>query len=160
MGMSREMLLLRAMKVTSDVKELRRMIGVKTVAEVYKTLDKMAMRKEYHRALSENGISFDYIVKSLKGVVDSSEKDADKIKAIQTLLKSVGMDKYEDDTRAGGGSWEEALLKATEGKEKKPQALSAGVTDVEYEVKQPEVPEYIKKMQDDEKTMSDNLYDR
>jgi hypothetical protein len=133
------------------------MIGVKAVADVYKTLDKMAMRKEYHRALSENGISFDYLVKGFKDVIDSAEKDADKIKALQTLLKSVGVDTYQEEPKGAGGSWEEALLKATESQEG--MKLLSGDPNVEYEVKQPNVPEYIKKMQEEEKKLSDGIYD-
>jgi len=47
------MLLLKALKVTQDPTELKKMIGVKTVAEVYRTLDKLSLRKEYHKALAE-----------------------------------------------------------------------------------------------------------
>jgi len=49
-------LLLKAMQVTSDPNELKKMAGLKTVADVYRTLDKLAMRKEYHEALSRQGI--------------------------------------------------------------------------------------------------------
>jgi hypothetical protein len=54
-------MLLKALQITQDPKKLREMIGVKTVAEVYRTLDKMSMRKEYHNALAKSGISFDFI---------------------------------------------------------------------------------------------------
>jgi hypothetical protein len=156
-GKGQELLLLKALQVTTDPKELRRMIGVRAVADVYKTLDKMAMRKEYHRALSENGISFDYIVKNMKLIIDSAEKDGDKLKALQTLLRSVGVDTYQEENKSTGGSWEEALLKATESLPAKedPVALESG----EYVVKQPKVPEYIKKMQDEEKKLSQGIYD-
>ena len=35
----------------TDPKELRKISGLGKVADVYRTLDKMALRKEYHKAL-------------------------------------------------------------------------------------------------------------
>ena len=49
---AQQIFLLKALQITQDPKKLRDMIGVKTVADVYRTLDKIAMRKEYHEALS------------------------------------------------------------------------------------------------------------
>jgi len=157
---TQQMVLLKALQVTSDPNELRKLIGVRTVSEVYRTLDKLAMRKEYHRALDENGISFDYIVKNLRSIVESAEKDGDKLKAIQMLLKSVGMDKYEGDANAAAGTWEEALIDAAE----KQKAEMGGVTtkemlEAEYTVSQPEVPEYVKKIQQDESDLAKSLYE-
>ena len=41
-------LLLKAMQITDNPKELRKAIGVKAVADVVRTLDKLTIRKEYH----------------------------------------------------------------------------------------------------------------
>lgn len=155
-------LLLKAMQVTSDPHELKKMIGVRTVAEVYRTLDKLAIRKEYHEALARNGVSLDYIISGLKYVADTAEKDGDKIKAFQTFLKSLGMDKYEAVDNTGGGTWEETLLKAIEQeKSQKPEALPAGVVEDEedYDVVQPEIPASVKKMQEETEELTRSIYD-
>lgn len=153
---TQQMLLLKALQVTQDPKKLREMIGVKTVAEVYRTLDKLAMRKEYHEALARNGISFDYIVGGLKTIAETGFKDSDKLKAYQTLLKSVGMDTYKESAGGNTGTWEEVLLKKIEeGKE--------GVLELEapkqYDVKLPVVPDSVKKAQAEEKEMTSSLYE-
>ena len=116
---AQQLFLLKALKVTQDPKKLKEMMGVKSVADVYRTLDKIAMRKQYHGALSRAGISFDYLVKGIKGVAENGEKDGDRLKAYQTLLKSVGMEKYDTDGEGGGGTWEDILIqKIEDGKER------------------------------------------
>ncbi len=155
---TQQMFLLKALQITQDPKKLREMIGVKTVAEVYRTLDKLSMRKEYHEALSRSGISFDYIVKGLKGIADGGEKDGDRLKAFQTLLKSVGMESYQETEGGTGGSWEEVLLekiessKLTDGKETTDEVP-------EYEVMIPEVPESVKQQRTDEKDVLSSIYE-
>jgi hypothetical protein len=101
---TKQIVLLKAMQITQDPKELRKMIGVKTVADVYRTLDKMAMRKEYHEALARTGISFDYIVEGMKKIADDGEKDGDRLKALTTMLKSLGLEKYDSADSPAGGS--------------------------------------------------------
>jgi len=158
---AQQMFLLKALQVTQDPKKLKEMIGVKTVAEVYRTLDKMAMRKEYHEALAKSGISFDFIVKGLKNIAMDGFKDADKLKALQTLLKSVGMDTYKEDSGGGSGSWEEVLLeKINEQKElgSDMKEISDGVIPT-YEVIKPEIPESARLMQEDEDEITSSIYD-
>lgn len=155
---TQQMFLLKALKITQDPKKLREMIGVKSVAEVYRTLDKLAMRKDYHEALAKAGISFDYIVGGIKGIADEGFKDADKLKALQTLLKSVGMDVYKEDTTAISGTWEETLLKKIE-EEKKDSGIKKLAAPIQYEVKQPMIPESAKKKQEEEEEMSSSIYD-
>ena len=82
-------LLLKAMQVSDDPKVLRDAIGVRAVADVVRTLDKLTIRKEYHESLSRKGVSLDYIVEGIKSIADTSPKDATKLKALQTLLRSV-----------------------------------------------------------------------
>lgn len=149
---TQQMLLLKALQVTQDPKKLREMIGVRTVAEVYRTLDKLSMRKEYHEALTRSGISFDFIVEGLKGIAVAAEKDDTKLKAFQTLLKSVGMDTYKETDGGGSGSWEEVLLKKLNDKEKL-------IGPAEYEVKHPQIPESVKKAEDEEREMLSSIYD-
>ena len=103
-------LLLKALQVTTDVNELKKMIGVKTVAEVYRTLDKIAIRKEYHEALLRNEIDLDSIVKGIKDVcTDENESGAIKLKGWQVLLKSLGLDNYSDIEKESRNSWEDVV---------------------------------------------------
>lgn len=150
---TQQIMLMRALKITQDPNKLRQLIGVKTVAEVYRTLDKMAMRKEYHSALASNGITFDYVVKNIKGVVDSSFKDSDKLKALNMLLKSIGLDKYEESGNTSGG-WEDALLKL---KEAKGEKIEESVPT--YDVTAPEMPEDIRKAKEKANEEGRKLYE-
>lgn len=154
---TQQLFLLKALKITNDPNELRKMIGVRTVAEVYRTLDKLAMRKEYHEALNRSGISFDFIVEGLRNEASGGDKSADRIKALQVLLKSLGLDKYDSDAGASS-SWEDELVKSLE--KGKAQELSAPIVDdEEYEVKTPEVPEAMRKMREEENKLSKGIYD-
>lgn len=150
---TQQMFLLKALQVTSDPHELRKMIGVRTVAEVYRTLDKLAMRKEYHEALARSGISFDFIVNGLKNEAQNADKSADKIKAFQVLLKSVGLDKYDSEV-ISSGTWEEELLKSLE-KEKN----NINTNDIQYEVIEPPKPEAVKRAQEEEEKILKGIYE-
>ena len=158
---TQQIMLLKAMQITQDPKKLRQMIGVKTVADVYRTLDKMSMRKEFFGALNDNGITFDYVVKGLKDLADTSG-DKIRLAAFQTILRAMGIDKYEGDTGAGSGSWEETLLSKLE-EEKEKKALGdgtiAGEIVPEYEVDIPEVPEHIKAQRASEEDLTGSIYD-
>jgi hypothetical protein len=157
---TQQILLLKALQVTSDPEKLRQMIHVRSVAEVYKTLDKMSMRKEYHKALARSGISFDFVVEGIKGIAEKGDKDADRLKAYQTLLKSVGLDKYDSDAGTGAGTWEEELLRSIE--EKKTPDRLGNVEEkkvVKYDVAIPEVPESAKKKQEEEDEIISSIYD-
>src|SRR3990167_3766234 len=138
---TQQIMLLRALKITQDPKKLREIIGVKTVADVYRTLDKIAMRKEYHAALAKNGITFDYVVENVKGVIDNAVKDSDRLAGLNMLLKSIGLDKYEE-TAIGGGSWEEALVKIAE--KKREENEDHPRLNIPYQVVSPPVPEEVR----------------
>jgi len=136
---TQQIMLLKALQVTQDPKKLKELIGVKTVAEVYRTLDKMAMRKEYHSSLAKNGITFDYVVKGIKTEIDTADKASDRLAGLNMILKSIGLDKYEESSIAGG-TWEETLLKIKAEKEQQGEQIKL----VEYEVEAPEMPEHIR----------------
>lgn len=158
---TQQVILLKALQVTQDPVKLKQMIGVKTVAEVYRTLDKMAMRKEYHEALARNGISFDYVINGIKDIADAGEKDADRLKAFQIILKSLGMEKYDTEESSGGGTWEEELLKAI-GNEKPMKELPGGPVEAEvphYEVVAPETPEHMKQLREEEEELTKGIYE-
>lgn len=153
---TQQIMLLKALKVTNDPKKLRDIIGVKTVAEVYRTLDKIAMRKEYHSALAKNGITFDYVVRNIKKEIDDeTNKTSDKLNALGMVLKSIGLDKY-DETAIGGGSWEEALLKINNDKIEE----TGSTIDVpEYEVIEPPMPEHIRLAKEKARKDGQSLYE-
>ena len=151
---TQQIMLLRALRITQDPQKLKELIGVRTAAEVFRMLDKISIRKEYHAALVRLGVSFDYIVKNLKKEIDEGEKSADRIKAISIFLKSVGLDKYEE-TVGGGGGWEEALLKLSDGKKEKDDKK---VVD-NYEVVQPIIPESVRIAKEREKLEGRSLYE-
>lgn len=155
---TQQLFLLKAMQVTQDPKQLKQMLGLRSVAEVYRTLDKISMRKEYHEALGRQGISFDFIVEGIKKVASDGFKDSDKLKAFQTLLKSVGLDRYEKEAGVGAGTWEDALLKSIENEKENPKLIEGKVIP-EYEVDIPDIPESTKKKRELEKEITGTIYD-
>lgn len=153
-----QLMLLKALKITQDPKKLKEMIGAKSVAEVFRTFDKLAMRKEYHRALVGSGVDFNFIVSGIKNECLAGDKSSDRLKGYQILLKSLGMDSYEDKEGAGSGSWEDALQKVIKTKEESKQ-IEAPVEVEEYEVKQPIIPASVKARKDMEIAEGKGLYD-
>lgn len=149
----RQMMLLKAMSVTSDPKKLKQMIGVRTVAEVFRTLDKMAMRKEYHQALLKRGLDFDYIVHHLQELVEKSNGQV-KLGAVQTLLKSLGMDKYDVADQGSAGNWEDILAEKLKEEEDVPL-----LEDEDYDVEEPEIPDSVKSKIQRDKDLTGHLGD-
>lgn len=150
---TQQITLLKALRITQDPKKLRELIGVKTVAEVYRTLDKIAMRKEYHAALVKHGVTFDYVVKNIKHEIDTAKKTSDRLAGLKMILQSIGMDKYVETAIAGGG-WEEILDKINqESKEEKEKPKI-----VEYEVVEPEIPKSVKEAKEKSLEESKKLY--
>lgn len=135
-------LLLKAMQVTADPKKLREMIGVRSVAEVYRTLDKIAIRREYHEALLRQGIDLDTIVTGIKKICNGRESGAIRLKGYQILLKSLGLDAYDGNIEGGNLNWEELIKEKSDKQDI--NSLSDEPTDkslIEYKVKRPELLE-------------------
>lgn len=151
---TQQIMLLRALKITQDPKKLRELIGVKTVADVYRTLDKIAMRKEYHGALAKSGITFEYVVENIKKIVDGAEKDSDRLAGLNMILKSIGLDKYDESVNTSGG-WEDALLALKTAQPNKEEPIKA----VEYEIVAPEMPETVRIAKEKAKEETKQLYD-
>jgi hypothetical protein len=156
---AQQMLLLKALQVTQDPKKLREMIGVKTVAQVYQTLDKLVMRKEYHQTLAKLGISFDFIAGGIKNIALSADKDDTKLKAYQTLLKSVGMDTYKEESSSISGTWEEVLLKKIEEEKKLPGDIDKTLIQ-RYNVNVPKIPESVRLSQGEEDETMSSIYEK
>jgi hypothetical protein len=147
-------ILLKAMSDgVTDPDQLRKIAGLKTVAEVYRTLDKLAIRKEYHEALARQGITMDEIIKGIRDIATSSEKDDTKLKAWQTLLKSIGLDKYEKQENVGKG-WEEIIMEKVESG----KPVMEGEFE-EYVVDTPVVPESVEIETKKEKNIGKGLYE-
>ena len=155
---TQQTMLLNALRITNDPKKLKQMIGVRSVAEVFRTLDKMALRKEYHHALVKSGIDFGFIVEGIKNECLSAEKSADRLNGYKTLLKSMGMDNYDGDPKGSTGGWEDALKLASENDAKRLEAPKDDTED-EYKVDVPVIPESVKKMREAEKREGESLYD-
>jgi len=145
-------LLLKAMQVTTDPKELRRIIGVKTVADVYRTLDKLAIRKEYHEALLRNGIDLDSIVGGIKGLAECGEMETTRLSAYRVLLRSLGLDEYKESEVDNKKSWEDVLKEMVENNK-----IDKNID--KYEVVLPEIPEEEKKRLADEEEMGKSIYE-
>lgn len=152
-------LLLQALKVTTDPNELKTMIGVKTVAQVYRTLDKLALRKEYHQVLAEEGLDLNTIVRGIKNVVNTTEKDDIKLKGYQGLLKSLGLDEYKEPIEDSGNTWEDVLLEHLDKEKADGTKQIEGKKFEEYEVIVPEIPEGELEKINVEKELGRSLYE-
>jgi len=151
-------LLLRALSEgITDPQELKKIAGLRRVADVYRSLDKLAIRKEYHESLASNGISLDFIVEGFKDLI---EHGSDKIKlaGLNSLIKSIGLDKYEKQEDSAK-SWEEGIIKKSEDDAKR--LIEGEIIKVpeEYEVEEPDTPEEEKKRQEMEKQLGRELYE-
>lgn len=151
---SKEIMLLKALTITKDPNKIRELIGVKSVADVYRTLDKMSIRKEYHGALARKGITFDYIVGNIKKEIDNATKAKDKFTGLGMLLKSMGLDKYEDITTSNVG-WEDALMQLSKAKESEGKIIEVE----DYKVSEPEMPEHIRIKKEQQNAESRTLYE-
>jgi len=140
----------------TDPHEMRKVAGLNTVADVYRTLDKLAIRREYHDALARQGVSLDEIVGGIKDLCASGKSDSIRLKAYQTLMRSLGLDKYEK-LEESGKTWEEVIIKATEDNKGDIKALDAEFE--EYKVNLPETPKADKERQEREKAVGKQLYE-
>ena len=116
----------------------------------------MAIRREYHEALANAGMTLDYVVGEIKDIIGKTNSDGTKLKALQTILRSIGLDKYEKQEDSGK-TWEEVILKAIEEKDRASVEVIEISTE-EYEVKQPKIPESAKNRMEEEKKLADELY--
>lgn len=155
----KEMMLLRALRVTQDPKALMKMTGMKKYADLKRTFDKLSMRKEYNKALSKNGVTFDWIVSNIKKEVEHAEKSSDRLKGLDMLMKSTGVDKYED-TEERTGSWEDEINAVSEA-----NRISGGNfiddmanDDGDYKVDVPEMPEEMRIKNEQENISVQSVY--
>lgn len=151
-------LLLKALSEgVTDVDELRKLAGLSSATQVYRTLDKIALRKDYHVALEKAGVSLEFIIDGIKQICMTGKDDV-RLKGFQVLLKSIGLEKYEEQSDSGK-SWEDIILKQVEERKKVDLIEAPQVIDVKYDVKEPEIPEEEKKELDRETKMGKSLYE-
>ena len=145
----------------TNINELRKMAGLRCAADVFRTLDKLTIRKEYHEALGANGIDLNYITRGIKNIAEKADKDAVKLKAFQMLLRSLGLERYEADDETGK-NWEETIISAFDdgdGKIKEEDAPKLEEIEADYAVVVPKIPESVKKRQVAEKKLAKELYE-
>jgi hypothetical protein len=154
-------ILLNTLTISKDPEKMQQIMNVQKVAGAIKTLDKIVLRKQYHEALHQDEVDFKFIVKGIKKECEQGDKSSDRLKGYQILLRSLGMDSYDDSKDESTANWEDALQKVI--KEKKLQkAISAPeeVIDQEYEVIQPKVPDSVKsKKQEESVDAGKSLYE-
>ena len=151
----KEMLMLKAMKVTSDPKVIMQMTGMKKMADLSRTWDKISNRKEYNAALQDLGMDFHWLAKGFKVEAETAEKAGDRIRALQIILKSVGLETYED-VPLDSGSWEDMILRASEKTLDNLPMLQAPEPD--YEVIQPQIPESMRLMRERENELGKSMF--
>jgi hypothetical protein len=151
-NVSQQLMLLRALNVAEDPKKFKQIIRARAAVDVFRTLDKISLRKEWHNALERNGVDFDLVLGVLKTEMLNGDKSSDRIAAAKVIIKSLGLDKYEDSSLSGG-SWEDEILRIA----------GQGVEGVEpgqvYDVVQPKVPESARKKREEQDDMGKSLYE-
>ena len=141
----------------NDPRELAKLAGMKKVADVYVALDKLSLRKQFHAALARADIDMDFIVTKLKKLCETTDQDV-QLRALGAMMKALGLDKYEvDDT--GGKSWEDTILLEAQKSKDGVVAIESGDEPGKYEVKQPTLPDSLRKIKEDEKIEGKSLYE-
>lgn len=147
-------LLLKGMLMNAgDVKQAAKYAGIRTMAEAFRTLDQLSLRKSFYESLDSHDITLDYIVKHIKDLVEGADLDSVKLKALQVLLKTLGLDNYSDEEKGSKG-WEDTLIKALQVKEANTIETQA------YEVKIPKMPESEVEKRNKENKLGKELYEQ
>ncbi len=146
---------------TTDIDELKKALKFKSNAEVLRTMDKLVLRKDFHRALADAGLGMDTIAKKYKDLLDSPS-DKTQLGTLIALMKSLGLDKYEV-IDEGARDWEDTLLKITD---EERRLRSVGEADKiidgqveDYEVTAPAVPNSVVLQREEETKLGKELYE-
>jgi hypothetical protein len=151
-----ESLLLKAMGKSDNPKVWKKMAGIQKMSELWKTLDKLSIRKEYHKALVRNGVDLDTIVEGIADIAKNGT-ETNRLKAWQTFLKSVGMDEYKIEEGGGGTGWEDMMRNIIEESPNGKSELDTGIE--EYDVIEPEIPEEEQERMKEEREVGKSLYE-
>lgn len=142
----------KTLETTDGVMKLR------TMADLHRTLDRLGLRKKYHKALSEEGIDIRYIVQGIKKICeDESEKSSTRLTAYMGLLRSLGLDKYDKEEDAGK-DWEDVILDRIESENINKKNIKGPESEI-YEVTPPMIPEEEVEYRKKEKDIGKSLYE-
>lgn len=147
-------LLLKGLMLKPTLEGAMKYAGIKSAAEAYTILDRLAMRKEYHEALARYGVDFDFIVSGLKNLAQDAKVDGVKLNSFRLFLQSLGLATYEKE-ESGGKGWEELVARAITAEK---EAATKQLPSTQYPVKVPEKPTFVRKNQQMEKDLAKNLY--
>lgn len=163
-------------KGVTDPKSLKNLAGLRSVTQVYKTLDKMSIRKEYHEALYNAGVDMPFIVDGLKKLCSNAKSDSVRLRGFEIFLKSLGVDDY-DKSETGGTAWEDTLLKTIEKNNEEsrlqrlvsgnssmltPEILNKQSTEIKnklYEVNVPKTPTKAARQRTHEQLVGESIYE-
>jgi hypothetical protein len=146
-------LLLKGMVITGNMDKAADMAGIKTAVELYRTLDRLALRKGYHKALSDEGIDLQWIVQRIKGHADGPSGQV-SMQALRMLLTSLGLNQYSVEEE-GQKNWEDTLLKISN----EYDAKQLPAPTASYTVNVPKEPEKNKQMRSKEQQIGKELYE-
>lgn len=154
-NIAKQNLLLRGLMISGSLESAAKYAGIQRAVDTFRTLDRISIRREYHEALSAEGIDLRYIVKGIKDRADNSPNESVRLNALKTLLASLGLDRYEV-AEEGNKSWEDRLLQMNV--ESNPKSLPFD-TNNGYEVNVPQIPESVKQSRKQEEDLGRELYD-
>ena len=112
-NIGRQNLLLRGMMMTGNLEAAAKYAGIHAEAEIYRTLDRIGLRREYHEALQSEGVDLRWIVRGIKDKAENAELDSVRLNALRLFLASLGLNRY-DVAEEGAKNWEETLLELSE----------------------------------------------
>lgn len=150
-------MILKALPHTDDLDDLKKVAQFHSKTQVLRTLDKLAIRKEFHEALEKYGLDIQSIVRELKEICMNSEREDTRLRGLQTVLRAVGLEKYEV-AESVKNDWEELLLKIGESENKQ---LEPGTKakDIIYEVTEPAIPDSAKQQLQKDRTVGGSIYE-
>lgn len=119
-----------------NLRAAARFAGIHTMADAYRTLDRLSLRKDYQMGLASHGVNLDFIISELKSLALAADLDSTRVKVLQIFLKSLGLDSYGKEEEGVQG-WEKTLTSAVSKQQQQPKLNSARVP---YEVKLPPPP--------------------
>lgn len=151
--------LLKGLSNTSDLEELKKIAQFKSKAGVLRTMDKLAMREEFHKALERHGLDIHSLVGKLSELANSNDEKI-VLKTVKTLMKAIGVDKY-DDAESKDQGWEEILLEIhKEQKDENGETIPEPQDkEVNYAVDKPEKPQEVIDAEEEEEDLGQALYE-
>lgn len=150
-GIKRQNLLLKGMMIHGNMDKATHFAGIRSAVELYRTFDRIQLRRGYHEALADEDVDLRWIVNRIKKHADSPNGQV-ALSGLRMLLGSLGLNRY-DVAEEGHKNWEDTLLQLSESYDSKEQPLTA------YKVNPPQVPEASKLMRQKENKIGKELYE-